>query len=169
MTTDTNTKNITLTRAEVEAATAALDSLRHRVADLEWEANRLRRIKLPPAEVDCVTGFTAWFGMPVEADMDMQTQLNWEAWQIAWNAGYCRRDSLDADARNRAMRLADAYAVMDIETEGIKAVGPSEWLITHDSLCDELTADSIEHLRYRRLALIDDTDGGLLVQLETDA
>ena len=75
----------------------------------------------------------------------------------------------DADARNRAMRLADAYAVMDIETEGIKAVGPSEWLITHDSLCDDLTADSIEHLRYRRLALIDDADGGLLVHLETDA
>ena len=91
---------------------------------------------------------------------------DWHLLHAAYQAGM---HAQLADARNRAMRLADAYAVMDIETEGIKAVGPSEWLITHDSLCDKLTADSIEHLRYRRLALIDDADGGLLVHLKTDA
>ena len=94
---------------------------------------------------------------------------DWHLLHAAYQAGIHAMRAQLADARNRAMRLADAYAVMDIETEGIKAVGPSEWLITHDSLCDELTADSIEHLRYRRLALIDDADGGLLVHLETDA
>lgn len=48
--------------------------------------------KLPPPSIQCVCAFTDWFGMPIDADMDIQTQVAWENWQIAWNA------SLDAAA-----------------------------------------------------------------------
>jgi hypothetical protein len=80
-------ESITFTRAEVKAHEAAMELLRYQVRDLTWEVKRLKAIKLPPPDVDCVVAFGHWYGMPVEQDMDIQTQVAWENWQIAWNAG----------------------------------------------------------------------------------
>lgn len=64
-----------------------MERLRYQVSDLTWEVKRLKAIKLPPPDVDCVVAFGRWYGMPVDQDMDIQTQVAWENWQIAWNAG----------------------------------------------------------------------------------
>lgn len=72
------------------------------------------------------------------------------------------------EADVRAYMLADAYATMDVETEGVKGTAPHEWIITPDALCDEMTAASVEHLRYRGLADIFDGHNGLVVQFKED-
>lgn len=80
----------TFTRAEVEKAEKSFEDLRDQVRALEIENRRLRNIKLPPADVDCVVAFGEWYGMPVDDEMDIQTQVAWENWQIAWNAAKCQ-------------------------------------------------------------------------------
>lgn len=76
----------TFTRAEIEKAEKSFESLRDQIRELEIENRRLRNIKLPPVDVDGVVAFSKWYGMPVDSDMDIQTQVAWENWQIAWNA-----------------------------------------------------------------------------------
>lgn len=80
------------TEAAIEAYLLGRDTERFfKCGDQNDDGKREPR-KLPPPSIQCACAFTEWYGMPIDADMDIQTQVAWENWQIAWNA------SLDAAA-----------------------------------------------------------------------
>lgn len=85
----------TFTRDEVRKAEKSFESLREQIYSLGIENRNLRRIKLPPADADCAAAFSAWFGMPVDDDMDIQTSVAWEHWQFAWNAALAHKKHID--------------------------------------------------------------------------
>lgn len=78
--------SITFTREEIQKHEKYCEDLLFQIRGLEMEIKRLKAIKLPPPTIDCVVAFTTWYGFAVCEDMDIQTQIAWENWQIAWNA-----------------------------------------------------------------------------------
>lgn len=63
----------------------------------------LHKPPLPPPSIDCVVEFGRWYGLPVDEHMDLQTQIAWDHWQRAWNAG-------SADAAERSAKLCAEWA-----------------------------------------------------------
>ena len=76
----------------------------------------------------------------------------------------------EAFAEDRAWRLADAYAQNLIETEGTRHGDAWTYFFSHEQQAEDLAVDeSISHLVYRELAVVQEIEDGTVVVMQPGA
>lgn len=121
----------------------------------------------PPPTVECVVAFGKWYGMLVEEDMDITTEIAWKNWQAAWNAAMAEAAKMEASdpIRKAALRIADESSLVLILGESLPVDHVTRKLDADDLAGSDLLAEAVEYLEARGLVTRMDTSDEVLLIL----
>lgn len=98
---------------------------------------------LPPPSIDCVVAFNKWHGMPFDADMDIQTEIAFMNWHVAWEAAIASNER--SPLSSMAYAIADLEAAAFIECNADRPDALTRVLSANDVALDDYIEQIIEY------------------------
>jgi len=115
--------------------------------------------------IECVVAFGKWYGMPVDENMDLATEIAWANWQAAWNAALAQ----PADKLTQmAHKIADESCLDLINSESIRVDHVTLQLDSGDLAGSELLSEAVSYLEARGLVTRVESSNEVLLIVETD-